>query len=61
MVPKKRDSMVSVLCLLCLIFSVREREREREKCLEAKKVKETVMSEGFFFSMFFFFLKLFYF
>ena len=56
MVPKKRDSVVSVLCLLCLIvLYVREREREREKCLEAEKMKENENPEtlkcmrGFFF------------
>ena len=32
---------------------MREREREREKCLEAKKVKETKTSEGFFIYLFF--------
>ena len=34
MVPKKRDSVVSVLCLLCLIIlceSWREKERESKR------------------------------
>ena len=39
MVPKKLDLVVFVLCLLCPIVLC-ERERERERCLEAEKMKE---------------------
>ena len=37
MVPKKRDSVVSVLCLLCLIvLCENQREKEREQARERK-------------------------
>ena len=59
MVPKKRDSMVSVLCLFCLIVLCESKKRkresklEKEKCLEAEKMKENETFEGFFFLFFF--------
>ena len=38
MVPKNRDSVASVLCLLCLIVLCESyREREREKCLDFQR------------------------
>ena len=54
MVPKKLDLVVFVLCLLCPIVLC---EREREKCLEAEKMKENenpcetlkCLRAGFFF------------